>query len=100
MGATHTVNPRTGDLVEAARGLTCKRESGIEPLAAAGVPIWIDARARIATMVIDGAVTLTGSMSWTRGGAVNSEDLNLISSPAIAAAYAAHWFPEIEPLRR
>jgi phosphatidylserine/phosphatidylglycerophosphate/cardiolipin synthase-like enzyme len=37
----------------------CERESGIEPLAAAGVPIWIDAQARIAhakTMVIDGAV--------------------------------------------
>jgi phosphatidylserine/phosphatidylglycerophosphate/cardiolipin synthase-like enzyme len=42
-------------------------------------------------MVIDGAVTLTGSMNWTRGAAVNSEDLNLISSPAVAAAYAAHW---------
>ena len=72
----------------------CKRESGIEPLAAAGVPIWIDAQARIAhakTMVIDGAVTLTGSMNWTRGAAVNSEDLNLISSPAVAAAYAGHW---------
>ena len=46
----------------------CERESGIEPLAAAGLPIWIDAQARIAhakTMVIDGAVTLTGSMNWT-----------------------------------
>jgi phosphatidylserine/phosphatidylglycerophosphate/cardiolipin synthase-like enzyme len=50
----------------------CERESGIEPLAAAGVPIWIDAQARIATMVIDGAVTLTGSMNWTRGAAVNA----------------------------
>jgi phosphatidylserine/phosphatidylglycerophosphate/cardiolipin synthase-like enzyme len=69
----------------------CERESGIEPLAAAGVPIWIDAHARIATMVIDSAVTLTGSMNWTRDAAVNSEDLNLISSPAVAAAYAAHW---------
>jgi phospholipase D len=42
----------------------CERASGIEPLAAAGVPIWIGAQARIAhakTMVIDGAVTLTGS---------------------------------------
>jgi phosphatidylserine/phosphatidylglycerophosphate/cardiolipin synthase-like enzyme len=68
-----------------------ERESGIEPLAAAGVPIWIDAQARIATMVIDSAVTLTGSMNWTRGAAVNSEDLNLISSPAVAAAYAGHW---------
>ncbi|HUE60906.1 MAG TPA: phospholipase D-like domain-containing protein [Acidimicrobiales bacterium] len=72
----------------------CERQSGIEPLAAAGVPIWIDAQARIAhakTLVIDSAVTLTGSMNWTRGAAVNSEDLNLISSPAVAAAYAGHW---------
>jgi phosphatidylserine/phosphatidylglycerophosphate/cardiolipin synthase-like enzyme len=69
----------------------CERESGIEPLAAAGVPIWIDAQARIATMVIDGAVTLTGSYNWTRGAAANSENLNLICSPAVAAAYAVHW---------
>jgi phosphatidylserine/phosphatidylglycerophosphate/cardiolipin synthase-like enzyme len=72
----------------------CERTSGIEPLAAAGVPVWIDDQARIAhakTMVIDSAVTLTGSMNWTRGAAVNSEDLNMISSPAVAAAYAAHW---------
>jgi phosphatidylserine/phosphatidylglycerophosphate/cardiolipin synthase-like enzyme len=72
----------------------CERASGIEPLAGAGVPIWIDAQARIAhakTMVIDGAVMLTGSMNWTRGAAVNSEDLNLVSSAAVAAAYAAHW---------
>jgi hypothetical protein len=26
----------------------CDRASGIDPLAAAGVPIWMDARARIA----------------------------------------------------
>jgi phospholipase D len=69
----------------------CERESGIEPLAAVGAPVWIDAQARIATMVIDSAVTLTGSMNWTNGAAVNSEDLNLISSPAVAAAYAVHW---------
>jgi phosphatidylserine/phosphatidylglycerophosphate/cardiolipin synthase-like enzyme len=60
-------------------------------LAVSGVPIWIAAQARIATIVIDSAVTLTGSMNWTRGAAVNSEDLNLISSPAVAAAYAGHW---------
>ena len=72
----------------------CERPSGIEPLAAAGVPIWIDDQARIAhpkTMVIDGAVTPTGSMNWTRIAATNSEDLNLVSSSAVAAAYAAHW---------
>src|ERR1700739_4392929 len=71
-----------------------ERNIAVDPLAAAGVPIWIDDRARIAhakTMVIDGAVTLTGSYNWTRGAAANSENLNLISSPAVAAAYAAHW---------
>jgi len=72
----------------------CERKSGVEALATAGVPIWIDDRSRIAhakTMVIDGAVTLTGSYNWTRGAAANSENLNLISSPGVAAAYAAHW---------
>jgi phospholipase D len=72
----------------------CEHDSGIEPLAAAGVPVWIDDQARIAhakTMVIDGAVTLMGSMNWTPGAAANSEDLNLVSSPTVAAAYAAHW---------
>ncbi len=60
--------------------------------AAAGVPIWIDAEARIAhakTMAIDEAVTLTGSYNWTPGAPGNSENLNLVSSPAIATAYAA-----------
>jgi phosphatidylserine/phosphatidylglycerophosphate/cardiolipin synthase-like enzyme len=63
-------------------------------LAAAGVPIWIDDRARLAhakTMVIDGVVTLQGSYNWIRAAALNSEDLNLISSPSVAVVYAAHW---------
>jgi phosphatidylserine/phosphatidylglycerophosphate/cardiolipin synthase-like enzyme len=58
----------------------CSRSSGIEPLAAADIPIWIDDQARIAR-----------SYNWTRGAAANSEDLKLISSPSVAAAYAAHW---------
>jgi phosphatidylserine/phosphatidylglycerophosphate/cardiolipin synthase-like enzyme len=72
----------------------CEHASGIAPLAAAGVLIWIDDQAWVAharTMVIDRAVTLTGSMNWTRGAAANSENLNLISSPAVAAAYTRHW---------
>jgi phosphatidylserine/phosphatidylglycerophosphate/cardiolipin synthase-like enzyme len=72
----------------------CGQASGIEPLAPSGVPIWIDDQARIAhakTVVIDGAVTLMGSMNWTRSAAANSEDLNLVSSSEVAAAYAAHW---------
>ena len=72
----------------------CGRNSGIDPLASAGVPVWIDNSARIAhtkTMVIDGAVTLNGSYNWTRGAAANSEDLNLVASPVVAEAYAGHW---------
>jgi phosphatidylserine/phosphatidylglycerophosphate/cardiolipin synthase-like enzyme len=80
--------------VIADRGAPCGRASGIEPLAAAGVPVWVDDRARLAhakTMVIDGTTTLQGSYNWTRGAAANSEDLNLISSATVAAAYSAHW---------
>ena len=72
----------------------CGRNSGIDPLVLAGVPVWIDHIARIAhakTMVIDGAVTLNGSYNWTRGASANSEDLNLVASPVVAGAYAAHW---------
>lgn len=72
----------------------CGRNSGIDPLASAGVPVWIDHSARIAhakTMVIDGTTTLNGSYNWTRGAAANSEDLNLVASAAVADAYAAHW---------
>ena len=76
------------------RSTPCGRNSGIDPLAGAGVPVWIDHIARIAhakTMVIDGTVTLNGSYNWTRGASANSEDLNLVASPLVAAAYAAHW---------
>ena len=43
--------------VIADKAAPCGRASGIEPLAAAGVPIWIDDRARLArprTMVVNG----------------------------------------------
>jgi len=76
------------------RTTPCERNSGINPLARAGIPIWIDHGARIAhakSMVIDAKVTLTGSMNWTGGAAYNSENLNLVASPTIAAAYAGHW---------
>jgi phospholipase D len=76
------------------RTTPCGRNSGIHPLASAGVPVWVDHVARIAhvkTMVIDGAVTLNGSYNWTRGAAANSEDLNLVASPTVPEAYAAHW---------
>lgn len=72
----------------------CERNTGIDALAQAGAPIWIDHVVPIAhakTMVIDGALTLMGSYNWTRSAARNSEDLNLVSSRAVAAIYAAQW---------
>jgi phosphatidylserine/phosphatidylglycerophosphate/cardiolipin synthase-like enzyme len=42
-------------------------------------------------MVIDGKVTLVGSMNWSKGAALNSENLNLVVSPEVAETYAAHW---------
>ena len=72
----------------------CERNDGIGLLAQAGAPIWIDDDVPIAhakTMVIDGTLTLMGSYNWTRNAARNSEDLNLVSSHALAAAYAAQW---------
>jgi phosphatidylserine/phosphatidylglycerophosphate/cardiolipin synthase-like enzyme len=76
------------------RTTPCERGSGIDPLAHADVPIWIDRDVRIAhakAMVIDRKVTLTGSMNWTASAARNSDDINLVASEAVAAAYAAHW---------
>lgn len=72
----------------------CERNTGVEALAAAGAPVWIDRTVPIAhakTMVIDGTVTLMGSYNWMRNAARNSEDLNLVASHMVAAAYAAHW---------
>jgi phosphatidylserine/phosphatidylglycerophosphate/cardiolipin synthase-like enzyme len=72
----------------------CERGSGIEPLTRSGIPVWIDHDVRIARVkgiTIDRKVVLTGSMNWSGGAAWNSEDLNLIKSEAVAAAYATHW---------
>jgi phosphatidylserine/phosphatidylglycerophosphate/cardiolipin synthase-like enzyme len=72
----------------------CERNPGIDALAQAGTPIWIDNEVPIAhakVMVIDGNLTLMGSYNWTRNAARNSEDLNLVSSRALATAYAEQW---------
>ncbi len=72
----------------------CERKPGIDALIRAGTPVWIDYEVPIAhakTIVIDGVVTLMGSYNWTRNAARNSEDLNVVSSRALAAAYAEEW---------
>jgi phosphatidylserine/phosphatidylglycerophosphate/cardiolipin synthase-like enzyme len=61
VGALIRAKERRADVqVIADRAAPCGRASGIEPLAAAGVPVWIDDQARIAhakAMVIDGATS-------------------------------------------
>ena len=63
-------------------------------MVAAGIPVWIDTRARIAhekALVIDRCVTIEGSYNFSAGAAFNSEDLNVVTSPDVAADYARHW---------
>jgi len=67
---------------------TGDRKSGIDPLARAGVHVWVDRGVRIAhakVMVIDDAVTLMGSMNWT-----TSAGRNLMASAVVDAAYTVH----------
>jgi phosphatidylserine/phosphatidylglycerophosphate/cardiolipin synthase-like enzyme len=42
-------------------------------------------------MTIDRKVVLTGSMNFTSGATQNSENVALIASEAVVAAYTAHW---------
>jgi phosphatidylserine/phosphatidylglycerophosphate/cardiolipin synthase-like enzyme len=76
------------------RTTPCGRNAGVDVIIRAGGSVWIDGGVRIAhakAMVIDGKVTLVGSMNWSKGAALNSEDLNLVVSPEVAETYAAHW---------
>jgi phosphatidylserine/phosphatidylglycerophosphate/cardiolipin synthase-like enzyme len=43
------------------------------------------------TTIIDGKVTLTGSMNWSKGSTSNFENLNLVVSLDVAESYAVHW---------
>jgi phosphatidylserine/phosphatidylglycerophosphate/cardiolipin synthase-like enzyme len=87
---THGVDVR----LVADRRAPCDLQEGVSPLAAAGIPIWIYARARVAhekALVIDRRVTIMGSYNWSKGAASNSEDLNVVTSPEVAETYARHW---------
>jgi phosphatidylserine/phosphatidylglycerophosphate/cardiolipin synthase-like enzyme len=80
--------------VIADRTTPCGRNAGVDLIVRAGASVWIDGGVRIAhakAMVIDGKFTLVGSMNWSKGAALNSENLNLVVSPEVAETYAAHW---------
>jgi phosphatidylserine/phosphatidylglycerophosphate/cardiolipin synthase-like enzyme len=76
------------------RTTPCGRNAGVDMIVRAGASVWIDGGVRIAhakAIVIDGKVTLVGSMNWSRGASLDSENLNLVVSPEVAETYAAHW---------
>lgn len=65
------------------------------PLHSAGIEVRMDNKHQIAhnkVMVIDGATVITGSFNFTRQAEIgNAENMLVISSPELAALYAANW---------
>jgi len=72
-----------------------QRGEGVDAVAAAGIPTFVDASPRIAhnkVMVIDGETVLTGSFNWSVSAErVNAENLLALRSPALAAYYAENF---------
>jgi phosphatidylserine/phosphatidylglycerophosphate/cardiolipin synthase-like enzyme len=57
-------------------------------------PVTDDAAKRLLdekALIIDRQATIMGSYNFSAGAARNSEDLNVVTSPEVAAAYARHW---------
>ncbi len=72
-----------------------QRGEGVDAVAAAGIPTFVDRSPRIAhnkVMVIDGDTVLTGSFNWSVSAErVNAENLLAVRSPALAAYYAQNF---------
>jgi phosphatidylserine/phosphatidylglycerophosphate/cardiolipin synthase-like enzyme len=72
-----------------------QRGEGVDRVAAAGIPTYVDREPRIAhnkVMVIDGATVLTGSFNWSVSAErYNAENLVALRSPALAQHYAQNF---------
>ncbi len=72
-----------------------QRGEGVDRVAAAGIPTFVDRGPRIAhnkVMVIDGETVLTGSFNWSVSAErFNAENLIALRSPALAAFYADNF---------
>ena len=72
-----------------------QRGEGVDAVAVAGIPTFVDRRPRIAhnkVMVIDGVTVLTGSFNWSVSAErFNAENLIALKSPALAAFYAENF---------
>jgi len=64
-------------------------------VAAAGIPVWIDARHAIAhnkIMIVDGQSVVTGSFNFSRQAEeANAENLLVIHNTELAGQYEANW---------
>jgi phosphatidylserine/phosphatidylglycerophosphate/cardiolipin synthase-like enzyme len=80
--------------VIADRSTPCGLATAVPLLVNAAIPVWIDYQVPIAhekAIVIDGQTVVEGSYNWTGQAVHNSEDLNVIRSPLVAAQYERHW---------
>jgi phospholipase D len=72
-----------------------QRGEGVDAVADAGIPTYVDRHPRIAhnkVMVIDGEIVLTGSFNWSvNAERYNAENLLEIRSHALAAYYAENF---------
>jgi phosphatidylserine/phosphatidylglycerophosphate/cardiolipin synthase-like enzyme len=72
-----------------------QRGEGADAVSAAGIPVFVDTKPRIAhnkVMVIDGATVITGSFNFTVSAqCCNAENLLVLHSPELASAYAANF---------
>ena len=72
-----------------------QRGEGVDAVAAAGIPTFVDRMPRIAhnkVMVIDGETVLTGSFNWSVSAErYNAENLLAVRSAALAGYYTANF---------
>jgi phosphatidylserine/phosphatidylglycerophosphate/cardiolipin synthase-like enzyme len=72
----------------------CQRGEGVDTLAAAGIPVLIDAQPRIAhnkVLIIDRSSVVLGSFNFSASAMRNAEDTNLVSGDALAARFLSYW---------
>lgn len=72
-----------------------QRGEGVSAVRAAGIPVFVDRKPRIAhnkVAVIDDAIVVTGSFNFSANAqCCNAENLLVVHSPELAAAYAANF---------
>jgi phospholipase D len=72
-----------------------QRGEGVSAMRAAGIPVFVDRRPKIAhnkVIIVDDATVITGSFNFSANAqCCNAENLLIVRSRALAAAYAANF---------